>query len=93
MLKTGRRRNDHQVKAKNVVRCGLSKSGHCLPKMAADKAGRSLSQPLVPDAGKTSFYRRRATLPKVTGTVLYRIDELDQWVEAKVFTSTSDISR
>lgn len=30
---------------------------------------------------------------KVTGTVLYRIDELDQWVEAKVFTSTSDISR
>lgn len=30
---------------------------------------------------------------KVTGTVLYRIDELDQWVEAESFASTSDQAR
>lgn len=27
---------------------------------------------------------------KVIGTVLYRMDELDQWVEARTFSSTSD---
>lgn len=27
---------------------------------------------------------------KVVGTVLYRMDELDQWVEARTFASTSD---
>ncbi len=27
---------------------------------------------------------------KVTGTVLYRMDELDQWVDSKTYTSTSD---
>lgn len=30
---------------------------------------------------------------KVLGTVLYRMDELDQWVEAKSFASTSDEAR
>lgn len=29
---------------------------------------------------------------KVTGTVLYRMDELDEWIESKTFTSTSDKS-
>lgn len=27
---------------------------------------------------------------KVTGTVLYRMDELDQWVDSRTYTSTSD---
>jgi len=27
---------------------------------------------------------------KVTGTVLYRMDELDQWVESRTYISTSD---
>jgi len=27
---------------------------------------------------------------KITGTVLYRADELDEWVESRTFTSTSD---
>lgn len=27
---------------------------------------------------------------KVTGTVLYRMDELDQWVDSRTYISTSD---
>lgn len=30
---------------------------------------------------------------KVTGTVLYRMDELDQWVDSRTYTSTSDQMR